>query len=81
MWFSYLFHNKVTKAFDAVEKSRGSDSEKHWYSRLVVESLDLHRFLPDTKTFFPFANSKHSLPVKSDVYGAGILKAEEPRKL
>jgi len=25
----------------------------------------------------PFAKSKHGLPVKSEVYGAGLLKAEE----
>ena len=53
-------------------------AEKRWFSRLAVEHLDTHRNLPEVNPLLPYANSKHAIPVKSDVYGAGILKAEEP---
>jgi hypothetical protein len=51
--------------------------EIRWFSRLAVEQLDMHRNLPEVNPLLPYANSKHAIPVKSDVYGAGILKAEE----
>ena len=49
-----------------------------WISRMAVEQLDTHRNLHEVNPLLPFANSKHAIPVKSDVYRAGILKAEEP---
>ena len=52
--------------------------EIRWFLRLALESLDAHRNLPELNPLLPYANSKHAIPVKSDVYGAGILKAEEP---
>jgi hypothetical protein len=51
---------------------------KGWFLRLAVESHHTHRKVLEVNPFLPYAKSKHAIPVKSDVYGAGILKAEEP---
>ena len=50
---------------------------KGWFLRRAAELLGTHRKVPELNPLLPFANSKHAVPVKSDVYGAGILKAEE----
>jgi len=48
------------------------------FSLTTVELLATHRDLPEVNPFLPLAKSKHDFPVKSELYRAGIFRAEEP---